>query len=192
MTHSNTSFSKVYVTAIIGISLTSLIIGSFMVWVFSQSLQKLTEQHIAAYLDMMVASTVLREEQPTLLNKKAFLPLPRYWKIIFKGNTIAESQHILAPFNMAEIKEGLNTLKDKDGADIIAVKREITFPGPREVTYLFGIQKSIIEAWLNDEQQTYTNKVLLFFIAIVTLLLIISLIYIKLLTHSIRKEFDAS
>jgi signal transduction histidine kinase len=146
--------ARVTIYSIVLVSIALAISGTALLWSYKASLERILENHLAAYADILIADVRVRNGEVTLDQDAILSRIPRYWQITAKGKNLYKSERLKrwivpAPEDAREPQRLHET--DSDGAEIEAVQMTYVFPDDVPVTLISGLDKKVADADLAEE-----------------------------------------
>lgn len=158
--HFKSLTQRIVLLSFLGITGLLLVSGSAITWAFNQSVDRSFNNYLAAYLDLLVAGTTVdyNGKAKVLPDMQLLEGLPRYWQVT-SGKKHIKKSPLLADWIAVE-DTSPNELQrihvtDKNGTAIVAIQQSIIFPGNNKITYIFGVQEEIADAFLAQERQKF-------------------------------------
>lgn len=167
---------RIVLLAFTTICLCMLLVGSFIVWNFHKSQKRMLDSYLSAYVDTLISVTVLDDSGNIVVsdNVSLFDNMPFYWQILLGEKVLNKSNFSGYTDNM------------------IIVKKDYIFPGNQKVTYEFGVQKEIADAYIKSEWYKFIGSVAIVFIVIafsfIAILAILQIVAIIKPLNRIRNE----
>lgn len=193
MTKNSSLTARIITFSCLGIVVLMLVSGSAIIWAFNQSIERSVNNYLSAYLDVLTAATSLGNNGRVVLrsNIQVLEDLPRYWQITSGNKHIRKSpllQNWVALDDSLEpgIAHRLN-ITDKDGTTITAVYKILVFPGNQKVSYMFGVQADIADAFAKQERTEFLHVLLLVLLLLSALLLLFAYLQIRLTVNPLKR-----
>jgi hypothetical protein len=146
--------ARVTIYSIVLVSIALAISGTALLWSYKASLERILENHLAAYADILIADVRVRNGEVTLDQDAILSRIPRYWQITTKGKNLYKSERlkrwIVPALEDAREPQRLHET-DSDGAEIEAVQMTYVFPDDVPVTLISGLDKKVADAYLAEE-----------------------------------------
>ena len=146
--------ARVTIFSIVLVSIALATSGTALLWSYNASLERILENHLAAYADILIANVKVRNGAVTLDPDAILSQVPRYWQISANGKNLYKSERLKrwiapAPDNAHEPQRLHET--DSDGTEIEAVQMTYVFPDDAPVTLISGLDKKVADAYLAEE-----------------------------------------
>ena len=137
-------------------ALTVGVMGAAIVWIFTLSSQRILDNHLMAYTDIIVSRIRVDGATPKLQDEGGFLKgLPRYWQVSEKGQPLFRSQNLAAalPLKPEDIDAPQRIeWQSAQGQDVVAVQTTLLFPKGRRITLTSGLDRAVAEAYRGQER----------------------------------------
>lgn len=144
--------------SLLGAAITALaiaVMGAAVVWIFTLSAQRILDNHLMAYTDIIVSrvridGAVSLQDDAGLLDK-----LPRYWQVSENGKPLFRSANLAEAMPLkAEDVQMPQRIEWKSAAaqDIVAVQSTFLFPQGRKITLTSGLDRAVAEAYRAQER----------------------------------------
>ncbi len=149
--------ARVSLASLATVALTVLLMGSAIFWLFDRSAERILDDHLMAYTDIILSRVEFDHDKVVLRDDAKLLAgLPRYWQLLADGKNIDKSDNLSA-WIMPE-PEDPSTLRrvDAAGTAIIAVQATYLFPGDHKITLICGLDAAVAEAYKAQERESLT------------------------------------
>jgi signal transduction histidine kinase len=138
------------------VAVTVGMMGAAIVWIFTLSSQRILDNHLMAYTDIIVSRIKVDGATVTLQDDSGVLArLPRYWQVSENGKPLFRSQNLadalpLKPENI-DLAQRLEW-QGAHGQDVVAVQSTFLFPKGRKITLTSGLDRAVAEAYRLQER----------------------------------------
>ncbi len=136
--------------------------GIAIAWAFEKSAVRSLENHLSAYIDVLISATILDEhgeiavsESIDLLNK-----IPRYWQVTSGKEYLRRSSSLNSWIPITEWEPSATrnfVFTDSDNTGIRVVQKTLVFPGNKYVSYFFGMQEEIADEFIAHERKGFVK-----------------------------------
>lgn len=181
MAKSYSLVSRVTFLSVIGIVITVLVAGSALIWAYNQTVQRSLNSYIAAYLDVLVAATVVdKDGTVTVQQIDGLQNIPRYWQVNYNGLILAKSESLVEPVMHVPQIEGRYYFTDLYNTPVVSYVRNIHFPDNVTVTYMFGMQEDIARAYLDAERHQFFKVLMLVLVLVVVIVGVFAFLQVRM------------
>lgn len=144
-------------------ALTIMLMGGAVIWIFTVSSQRILDNHLIAYADVIVSRVRVEGAELSLKDATGLNDLPRYWQLSENGRPQLRSKNL--PHPMPMLPENISESqriewKSPSGQDILAVQATFVFPKGRRVTLTSGLDRAVAEAYREQEKEELVKPLL--------------------------------
>jgi signal transduction histidine kinase len=152
--------ARVSLASLTTVALTVMLTGWALFWTFDQTAQRILDNHLMAYTDIILSRVEIDHEKVTLRDDAKLLAgLPRYWQLTADGQNIDKSDSLVQWLTPRPEDPGsVQRLRwvDAAGSAIIAVQTTFLFPGDKKITLICGLDAAVAEAYKAQERESLT------------------------------------
>lgn len=133
------------------VAVTICMMGAAVVWIFTLSSQRILDNHLMAYTDIIVSrirvdgATVKLQDEDGVLRH-----LPRYWQVSENGKPLFRSQNLAVALPLKP--ENVDFAQRVEVQDIAAVQSTFLFPQGRRITLTSGLDRAVAESYRLQER----------------------------------------
>lgn len=133
------------------VAVTVGMMGAAIVWIFTLSSQRILDNHLMAYTDIIVSRIKVDGATVTLQDDTGVLArLPRYWQVSENGKPLFRSQNLADALPLKP--ENTNLAQRIEWQDVVAVQSTFLFPKGRKITLTSGLDRAVAEAYRLQER----------------------------------------
>ena len=164
--------SRIIALSLLGSVIASAIIAVAVLRIFEQSLDSQLNNHLAAYTDLFSGVSIATEDSLSSEDASILNQVPRYWQIQVDGKPWAKSNRLKSEIKLdGDKSQEQFSFTDSDGTPIVAYAKRFDYPSGRQVTFIFGLESQIAEAYKADLTEQFRQGVAYTIVAATILLL---------------------
>lgn len=178
MTKYNSLILRIALLTFTVVFFTVILTGSVVIWSFNKSVTHSLSSYLSAYIDNLITLTHVDRKGNVTIDVPSHMlaSMPYYWQVSLPHHHLKKStllkQWVPLPVTTAN-DVGLFTFTDKDNTAITSLTKEVTFPYGTRVIYIFGVQKDIADAFLQEEKENFSSSVTLALSSLATVLMVL-------------------
>jgi signal transduction histidine kinase len=176
-----TFFSSLGIVFLVGV------IGVLVVWTFNKSTERSIYYQLAAFNDLLIASTEVKQAHVLVKNTDLLATLPRYWQVMRKDEVIAKSPLLKGKMPRGNNDKDSFLFIDDDGTEVLMATTVVRFPNKVKITYAFGIQKEIISAFVQAERHQFYLQLAMVTFFILPVLLLFIRVQLKIMLEPLQQ-----
>lgn len=183
MSVKNSLILRISALCIAMVSITTLLMGAAILWIFTQSSNRILDNHLMAYTDIIVSQIEVKDNAVILQDDAQLLAnLPRYWQISEGDKPLYKSKNLnswipLLPENTQQAQRLV--WQRSDGQEIVALQTTFLFPHDRKITLISGLDHDVATAYKLQERAELANPLyrILLLAGLVLIIMCVSLTY---------------
>lgn len=182
--------ARITAFAVVMAVVVALGVSVILFWALEKAIDRNLDNHLSAYADVVVSAIRIKEGKVHLEESNALLQnIPRHWQISQGETPLYRSPSLLSWIPLresADAKPGRVEYVTTDGTTLLLLLSTFLFPKDIAVTVIFGLDKTVADAYKAQERSQLQGTLIIIVLVIVISLAIVVLVFSTVMTKPLR------